>query len=442
MAIYFNPATTNITTRTASFDQPCNYSLIVNDPDYYVSIGTGQSATGVQGTQGNYYEIASGTTANAETILLLKRPLKLGSRIQIQCDRSVGAGVANTSTFFELVEVDPALLQSSPATCVITEGTSAQVKNARNAYQIAWINSTAPQIWNRYAGSTAIQNQQQNPITSASVTTSRGSSPNFRPAMHYALKFGNEGIIGTALNLINLSTGNAPAGTSATSSSFRDSVSAYSGIDVSKTYALRIRVVNGSSAPASSVITRLYRVIVTNDNALAVDPLAAATTPYGSESPASNTTQPYALPVLVTQGATNLSCAIVTMPEVTSRNYAFYNTTAGITESVSPLTANATFTSGAVNFLNSTAGLVRLAVVSDQPSATDGVLIEVSNNAGTNWRAIAKGTTIADTPLILSAPLIPTTNTTNFFRQHRVRYINGANAQANFSLAFFGGVLV
>lgn len=446
MGISYTPSTLRVTTRENTLIEDCNATSPAVDPDFYVSTGSGQTATTVNGTAGAFYEFASGTTINAETIILLKKPLRLGSTVQIQCDRSVAAGSTNTETFIELVEVDPNLLQSSPATAVITSGTDAQTNNARNAYQIHWqANTTTVKVWNRSAGSPSLDvSSITQDITAASLAISQGTSPNFRPAQHYVLKIGNEGIKAALLDRAFASGTPSTAASGTTSSSvtaFRASNAAYHSVNTSRTYALRIRIKNGGTAPAASIITRLYRVMVQTDNALTVDPFTSATAPFGHQVGSATQGQPYALPVVVTQTNSTgivmqISACTVNLPTLSIGGYL---TSTGVTNTETALGANAVYTSGAINFNGAGAGFVKFAVLSDQASATNGVEIQVSNNAATNWRTIANGTAVADTPLVITAPLIAISSSTNFFGRYRVRYTNGAVAQTNFSAVFYGG---
>lgn len=449
MGVSYNPKQMQVTTRGGViFDEHCNINPPSSDPKVFISTGSGQTATMVNGTNGAYYEFASGTTANAETIVLFKQAFGIGAKVVIQCDRSSANGVANQETFIELVEVDPALLQSSPATAVITSGTDARVNNARNAFQIQWsAASSTPQVWSRRDGNASMQNSAAVNITGASVTASYGSSPNFLPAMHYVLKLGNEGVGGAVAQRNGISTTTtAPAVTQAQNTTNAGSlVAAYTPVDTSRKYAVRIRIRNGGTAPASSVITRVYRVTITEDNPFAVDLFSGGLSPMFTTYGDTVSNPPYdALPVRLVATASSGAGAAVVIAGATAalsvNTLPIFNGTAGVVNSETALGAGGTYTTGTVNFGGTNTGNIKFHVVSDQASATDGVVIECSNTTATNWRVLAKGTLVADTPLILTAPLAPVSTTGNFFSRYRARVINGGVAQTNFSAVLYGGV--
>lgn len=443
MGISYNPRQMQVTTRNSViFDEHCNINPPSSDPDLFISTGSGQSATTVSGTNGSYYEFASGTTANAETILLFKRSFGVGAKVQIFCDRSSAAGVANQETFIELVEVDPALLQSNPSTAVITSGTDVRTNNARNAYQINWpAASSTVQVWSRRPGSPSIQNANPD-ITGAALSASIGTSPNFLPGNCYLLKISNEGVAASAPNRVNSTTFAPTVVVSSGNTAVATTAALYSPVDTSKRYALRIRIKNGGTAPASSVITRVYRVIITEDSPLSADLFSGGTTPFASNNPDLNSGAYNALPVRITQGNSTGVSTLIAGSSVTLNTNALpaFNTTAGVISSETALGVAGVYTTGTVNFSSTTSGNIKFHVVSDQASATDGVVIECSNSTATNWRVLAKGTLVADTPLILTAPLAPITTAGNFFSRYRARVINGGVAQTNFSAVFYGGV--
>lgn len=450
MGISYQPKQLQVTTRGGVlFDEHCNVNPPSSDTRLYISTGSGQTATMVNGTNGAYYEFASGTTANAETIVLFKQSFGVGAKVVIQCDRSSASGVANQETFIELVEVDPALLESSPATAVITSGTDVQVANARNAFQIRWpAASNTPEVWSRRDGNTSLRNNACVPITGAGITASYGTSPNFLPAQNYVLKLGNEGVQAVAANRGGVSTTTtAPSYAQAQNSiTAGQSTSAHTPVDTSRKYALRIRVKNGASAPASSVITRIYRVIITEDSPFAIDLFGSGTSQmmphYGDTQTNANWD---AIPVRLVQTASSGAGAAVVVTGSTTplsvNTLPIFNGTAGVLNSETALGAGGIYTTGTVNFGSANTGNIKFHVLADQASATDGVVIECSNSTGTNWRVLAKGTLVADTPLILTAPLAPVSTSANFFSRYRARVINGGVAQTNFSAVLYGGVI-
>lgn len=447
MAFSFTPSTMQVTTRkNASYINDCSAASPAADTKIYVSTGSGQTATRVSGSNGGYYEFASGTTANSETTVLFLRPITCGAKVQIFVDRSSAAGVANQQTFIELVEVDATLLATSPATAVITAGTDAQVNDARNAYQVLWpAASSTPQVWTRRSETPSVNvSGSVNDFTGALVVASRGSSPNFVPGNGYIFKIGNEGIHATSLNM-SATSGILPSAISSNINAQTSSSSAvYAPLDVAKTYALRIRIKNGSTAPASSIITRIYRVSITEDAPLAADVFSSGLTAFNTTYGSGSEIQYNALPVrLMQQGnqglLTTLSNSLVTINTTSTPRF---NEPFGVYNTNTILGAGGIYNTGAIT-QGAISGKCVLCVVSDVDTATDGVLIECSNTTGVDWYVLAKGTALANTPLVLTAMVHPnfSVSTSNYFARIRARVINGASPQNKFSAIFYAGVV-
>lgn len=447
MAFSFTPSTMQVTTRkNAAYINDCSASSPTSDSKMHVSLGAGQTATRVSGSNGGYYEFDSGTTANAETTILFLRPITSGAKVQIFLDRSIASGVANQQTFIELVEVNASLLFTNPASSVITSGTDAQVNNAANAYQVMWPAALSqPQVWTRRDATASVNvSASISDFTSPSIAASRGSSPNFLPGNGYIFKIGNEGIHAATINM-GTTSGILPGATTNNASAQTIANSAvYAPLDVAKTYVLRIRIKNLSTAPASSVITRIYRVSITEDAPLAADVFSSGLTAFNTTYGSSSEIQYNALPVrLMQQGnqglLTSISSSLVTLSTTTSQTF---NSTFNVYNTNTILGAGGIYNTGSIN-QGSIAGKYVLAVFADVDTATDGVLIECSNSTGIEWFTLAKGSALANTPFTLTTTAHPnaSVSTGNWFVRVRARVINGASSQGKFSVLFYAGVI-
>jgi len=106
--------------------------------------------------------------------------------------------------------------------------------------------------------------------------------------------------------------------------------------------------------------------------------------------------------------------------------YALVNPEAAITFTTTPLGANATYTSSGYDNLTGRLGFIGALAFADQPSATDGFMVEQSID-NTNWDLQSGKTTVsANVGKGIKAAMVA--------RYVRVKYINGATAQTVFRL--------
>lgn len=215
-----------------------------------VSTGSGMAITTAGAANGaRYLNISSGTTINSETIIISK------TRFKAPCSVIVGLSmsqrIANCDAFIEIVEVDT-------NGNVITDSTqaSARFKDARNGASFQFNGTTA---------TTQTVNVRQDGLTEVTATgtytttAATGTNPNFIPAGLFEITLRNRDVQFSSVAIDSNAAKTAPLARTMRVP------------NPDALYALRIRVLNGGTAPASSTDVRIHSVVITDDTRLSVD---------------------------------------------------------------------------------------------------------------------------------------------------------------------------
>lgn len=368
------------------------------------ALGSGQTVTvGGAANGSRYVTFSSGTVINAETVYqsieTFSPPFKFGIGV------SASQNIANTEFHVELVEVDDAgvLIED------VVLGASPLFKNARNGMGFYLNGTTTSSAVGKLRADGISELSQAVAITK----TQTGTNPNFAPTQEV-----------TMLCLMDLFEMQTRA---------INSIGSPTGLMVRKDYvprpwakyAIRLRVKNLGTAPASNTDFRVYWVNVLDAARLSVD--------FG------------------TVGGTNatdiaLATRILTMPTVTINAPALaaslartgFMAGAGIwyDDTSTALAANANFTgtardatltASATAFANAAtyAKEVRLSAESD---VTGTLWLEVSRD-NTNWRRVKSIATAAVAGGGFYAELVHSPS----WRYWRGGYTNGATLQNRFS---------
>ncbi len=227
-----------------TFDTTDNWTL--------VQTGSGQTITVAGATGGSrYLNIASGTTINSETIIVSRQTFKAPSSVLVGL--SMSQRIANCDAFVEIVEVD-----DTGAVLTDTTQPSAVFNNARNAaaFQFTGTTATSQRIQVRQDGLS-----EESAAITLTTTAATGTNPNFIPAGQFEITLRTRDIQFSSMTINAVAAKVAPTG------SLRNTrVPNPDGL-----YALRIRVKNGGTAPASNTDVRIHSVTVLDDTRLSVD---------------------------------------------------------------------------------------------------------------------------------------------------------------------------
>lgn len=350
-----------------------------------VQTGSGMTiSTGGVANGSRYLNIASGTTINAETIITSKTLFKAPCAIIVGL--SMSQRIANCDAFLELVEVDPA------TGLVITDTTqpSARFNNARNgaSFQFTGTNATTQTINVRQDGVTEITG-----TGTYATTAATGTTPNFLPAGLFEIILRNRDVQFMSAAVDSNATKTAPVARTQRVP------------NPDATYALRIRVKNAGTAPASSTDVRIHAVTITDDTRISVDFAHIAGTPSISN----------AMPVNIVNPSTLTVSQTGTWYSVSANGFNADSSTA--------LGAGATFT-GTTRDNGLQAYLKEFVanVITDQA----GTLKIQKSTDNTNWFDAAVVAVTAGTPVTLQT--VVTT------RYSRVVYVNGGVAQGSMNL--------
>jgi hypothetical protein len=373
------------------------------------STGSGQTITlGGVANSSRYLNIASGTTANAETSIISKIFFRTPCTVLVAA--SLSQRIANQDFFIEMVEIDDKTGQ------VITDTTqpSTRFKNARNgaSFQFTGTTATTQTVNVRQDGLT-----EQTATGTYTTTAATGSNPNFIPAGIFEITLRSRDV--------QFSSVAVDAAAAKTIPLIRNSRVP----NPDAVYALRIRCLNGATPPASSTDFRIHAVTILDDTRVSVD--------MGSISGVSNITN--SLPVQVSNSVT-ISGTVTTNSALTaSTARGGFLAASGIwyDDTVTPLTANSTFTgtsrdctvtATATTFANAStfAKEVRLSAEAD---VTGTLWLEVSRDA-TNWRRVKSVATTAVTGGGFYSEIVHRPS----WRYFRVGFTNGAGAQARLTV--------
>jgi hypothetical protein len=433
MAQYYGYMPQLITTTDTPFEAPCNGTL-ASDSNWYASLGAGMSASTGSSNALNmgYYTISSGTTANSESVLILKKAFQLGAQITFGVDRSINTGTTNQNFYIEVVEVDPAKVISDPANCVITQGTSAQVANARNCYQMRFQPSSSAILhYVRSYGDVLAQYPSGAWPALNTVQNRLGTSPNLIAGNLYRFNFTTKG-----LSLFcegqgsNFTAGNAYSGLNTSPSS---NTAAFTGegvrLDPTKWYALRFRIVHSGTTPAASIDYNIYRPCIVPTTPSMIDVTSATERASNVMSGSNSLLNSSVLVRPVNTAGTALNVSVSNTVSVnatitsTSVNSSASNATA--LGSAGVYTSTGQTLSGAFNIVAT--------AVSDVASATNGFEIQHAPTGGATWYTAVSGTLAANVATTLKWSGTSAAN--GILNQWRVRVTNGGTAQTVFAIS-------
>lgn len=330
------------------------------------SIGTGGAIT----VSGGTVTLGSGTTANAETSILSKEVFTIPFRVSTSI--TLSQRIANQTFLVEAVSVNP----------------STGIPDGQHTAAFLFDGTTATQ------GKYRVQNSGVTALDSAAVTlptTASGSVFEIEPFADECWFHG--GVLDS---------------TNGRSNSYRRHQQIP---DPNAVYKIRLRWLNGATAPASNTNV-VVQFLACQDYA----ELTAEITAGRGQVVAGQ-----AVGVAVVSMPTTTVTGTVTANAAAQDNV-FYN------ESVTAQAASATLTGTARDVAVAAAAVHRYSAFNAMAFADQAgsMRIEVSNDS-TTWRRITVDTAVAaNTPVILSVPVMT--------RYHRVVYINGATAQTAFML--------
>jgi hypothetical protein len=215
-----------------------------------VQTGSGMAITVAGAASGaRYLNIASGTTINAETIITSKTLFRAPCSVIVGF--SMSQRIANCDAFIEMVECD-ALGVAIPD----TTQASARFRDARNGASFQFNGTVA---------TTQTVNVRQDGLSEVTATgtftttAATGSGPNFIPAGLFEMTLRTRDI--------QFSSVAVDANAAKTAPLFRT----LRVPNPDALYMLRIRVLNGGTAPASTSDIRIHSVVVLDDTRITVD---------------------------------------------------------------------------------------------------------------------------------------------------------------------------
>lgn len=218
-----------------------------------IQTGSGQAITVAGATGGSrYLNIASGVTANAETIILSRLTFKAPCSVIVGL--SMSQRIVNCDAYVEIVEVDPL------TGAVVTDTTipSPAFLNAANAagWRFNGTVATTQTIQVRQDGLS-----EESAALAFVTTAATGTGPNFIQAGNYEITLRTRDLQFSSTTVNGVAPKVAPTG------SLRNTRVP----NPDATYALRIRLQNGAVAPASTTDLRIHSVTVLDDTRMTVD---------------------------------------------------------------------------------------------------------------------------------------------------------------------------
>ena len=222
-----------------------------------------------------YKVISSGTTANAQTVLLSKSTFRVPVDLRYQITAS--QRIVNSSFRIGFVEVNEATGDILTDTSVIT---APSVLNARNAALQEFSSTTVTSgiLLTRTAGSAI--DTQTTAFGTGFGSAATGTSPNFIAATGYALSLERDRVSSRAFGLNTTINGGAQFAA--------DRVIPHPG----RLYKVVIIVENGSTAPASSSDWRIHLINLLDATRLDVSPRRAGSSDATSGFPVNITNNP------------------------------------------------------------------------------------------------------------------------------------------------------
>jgi hypothetical protein len=215
-----------------------------------VASGSGMTISQAGAANGaRYLNIASGTTINAETIITSKVLFRAPTSVVFGL--SLSQRITNCDVFVEMVECDPSGVAITDATQA-----SARFKDARNGASFQFTGTVA---------TTQTVNVRQDGLSEVTATgtytttVATGTGPNFIPAGLFEMTLRTRDIQFSSVAIDANAAKTAPL-TRTMRVPNPDAL-----------YMLRIRVLNGGTAPASSTDVRIHSIVVLDDTRMTVD---------------------------------------------------------------------------------------------------------------------------------------------------------------------------
>ena len=217
-----------------------------------IQTGSGMAITTAGALNGaRYLNIATGVATNSETIIQSNKTFRVPFKVAFGL--SISQRIINQEFFVEMVSVDANGNVETDSTFASTN-----LNNALNAISLKFDNVTAAnaQYITRGFG---ISELNSGAVSFGGTTIATGGSPNFIPATYFEINPDTEQIVFNAFSIDSLT---APTGFFKRTQNLPDP---------SKNYAIRIRVRNLGTAPASTTDFRLHFVRMLDSTRVTVD---------------------------------------------------------------------------------------------------------------------------------------------------------------------------
>ncbi len=343
-----------------------------------VHVGSGMTVSVAGAANGSrYLNIASGTTASQETILLSRTAFRLPLKLAFAL--TLSQRIANCEAYVELVSVDP----STGAVQTDSTFPSVDTSNALNAASWKFDGTVATQA--KYLVRADGISDLLSGASSIATTLATGTSPNFIPSNVYSIVAENEQ---------NIFTAQAADSANGVTQSYRRTSNC---IDPTQLYKVRLRVKTLASAPASSTDVRIHFIRILDGARLTVDMARAAGRGDIADS----------LPVQVTTLPT-----LATVSSVASSQAAIPGAIADVASGA--LTTTTTTAAIVPTFGTSFEANIPVTAVSGTNPTLD-VTIQESDDTGTNWFTVYQFPRITAIGMYRS-PKLPLTG-------NRIRYV-------------------
>ncbi|MCA3268493.1 MAG: hypothetical protein ING19_20810 [Azospirillum sp.] len=364
-----------------------------------IATGAGMTVTVGNGATGSYLNIASGTTANSETLLrsvgMFTLPVRLAAFV------TANQRIANCEFFIELIEVDPAT--GLPVT-VATSQTNAGVWKNHAAIKFDGTVATEARVSVRSGGAPEFQSA----ASTITTTVATGTDPNFFPAGFVELQASGE----------HVSLFQGAVDTQAAAGGARRVTQAAPNPDA--VYKLQLRVRNLATAPLTSTSWRVHAIRLFDYTRLTAEVIGGP----------GHSTAGMSVPVNVAGGALTANASTNRIGNVAAAGIWWDDTSTA-------LAANATFT-GTARDLTVTATATAFAnaatyaqeyVTSAETDQAGTLWLEVSRD-GTTWRRVKSVATVAVPGGGQYAEIVHRPS----WRHARTGFTNGATAQTRLTI--------
>lgn len=342
-----------------TFDEVENWTVVQQGVGQTISVnGTANGA--------RYLNINTGTTANSELILLSKHTFH--APVKKVVGLSMSQRIANQEVYVELVEVDEngdVVVDQDDFTAPFTIG-------ARNCFGMLF-DGTSPTTMKYTIRAQGISELAPAAVTGL-TTLATGTAPNFNPASEYQMWLETE-----IANITARAVNSASAGTQIINRTDYVPNTEYR-------YAVRIRVKNLATAPASATDVRIHYVRILDAVRNSVDFAM-----IGGSNLLSQAAPVNVLAIPTVTATTNMGAA----------NQVLY------ADTVAQLAANAVFTGTARDAGSTTVSYKKFVAyfAGSQASDTDGCKIQHSTD-GTTWYDSESGSKVIGKTLRLEADVV------------------------------------